>query len=107
LLILGSSPLWIVLYFFSDAGFPSQGQYISVALIAIFSGIIATSIFLYARSLCDTPQKLVLVDATQSGDVFFALLAEMIFFDIAFPNSIELLGIALTILGLIFLIKFK
>jgi hypothetical protein len=95
------------LYFFSDAGFPSQGQYISVALIAIFSGIIATSIFLYARSLCDTPQKLVLVDATQSGDVFFALLAEMIFFDIAFPNSIELLGIALTILGLIFLIKFK
>lgn len=107
LLILGSFPLWIVLYFFTDAGVPSQEQAISVALIAILSGIIATSIFLYARSLCDTPKKLVIVDSSQSGDVFFALFAEMIFLNVAFPNLIGLLGVALTILGLIFLIKFK
>lgn len=107
LLIIGSSPLWLVVYLISNPGVPSQGQCLTVALIAIFSGIIATSIFLYARSLCDKPQKLVLVDATQSGDVFFALGAEMIFFNIAFPNIIGLTGIVLTILGLIFLIKFK
>ena len=105
LLTLGSFPLWIVLYFFTDATVPSQGQYLSVGLIALLSGVIATSLFLYVRSLADTPSKLVVVDASQSGEVFFALLGEMIFIGIAFPNAIGIFGVLITILGLIALVK--
>lgn len=105
LLTLGSFPLWIILYFFTDATTPSQGQYISVALIALLSGVIATSLFLYARSLANTPSKLIAVDASQSGEVFFALLGEIIFLDAAFPNFIGIIGIFVTIIGLVLMVK--
>ena len=107
LLTLGSFPLWILLYFFTDATVPSSGQYISVAMIAFLSGVIATSLFLYARSHANTPSKLVAVDASQSGEVFFALLGEIIFLNAVFPNSIGILGIVITIIGLIALTKSK
>ena len=92
LLTLGSLPLWIVLYFLTDATTPTQEQYLNVAMISILSGVIATSLFLYARSHANTPSKLVIVDASQSGEVFFALLGEVIFLNVVFPNSIGLIG---------------
>ena len=107
LLTLGSFPLWIVLYFFTDALTPSSGQYISVAMIALLSGVIATSLFLYARSHANTSSKLVVVDASQSGEVFFALLGEIIFLGAVFPNAIGVFGIFITIIGLIALCKAK
>ena len=105
LLTLGSFPLWIVLYFFIDAAAPSNGQYISVALIALLSGVIATTLFLYVRSLANTPSKLIVVDASQSGEVFFALLGEIIFLNAAFPNFMGIIGILLTIVALILMVK--
>lgn len=105
LLTLGSFPLWIILYFFTDADIPSKGQYINVALIAFLSGVIATSLFLYARSLANTPSKLVAVDASQSGEVFFALLGEIVFLNAAFPNEIGIIGVLVTVSGLILLVK--
>lgn len=107
LLTLGSLPFWIVLYFITDPGVPSSGQYFNVALIAILSGIIASSLFLYARSLCDTPKKLLLVDSSQSGDVFFSLFGEILFLGAAFPNLIGVVGVIITVIGLLFLMKFK
>lgn len=107
LLTLGSFPLWIALYFLSDATTPSSGQLISVAMIALLSGIIATSLFLYARSKADTPQKLMAVDASQSAEVFFALIGEMLFLNMVFPNSIGIIGIVITIIGLIVLVRIK
>lgn len=107
LLTLGSFPLWIVLYFLTDTSTPNQGQFLSVALIALLSGVIATSLFLYARSHANTATKLVLVDASQSGEVFFALLGEIIFLNLAFPNILGLIGIFITILGLVILTKSK
>lgn len=105
LLTIGSFPLWILLYFTTDATVPSEGQYISVAMIAFLSGVIATSLFLYARAKANTPSKLVVVDASQSGEVFFALLGEMIFLNAVLPNSIGLIGLLVTIIGLIALVK--
>lgn len=107
LLTLGSFPLWLVLYFTTDAVAPSSGQYLSVALITIFSGVIATSLFLYARSKANTPEKLVAVDASQSAEVFFALLGEMIFLNVAFPNISGIVGIIITIIGLVVLVRIK
>ena len=105
LLTLGSFPLWIVLYFFTDATTPSSGQYFSVALISLLSGVIATSLFLYARSLADSSNKLIIVDSSQSGEVFFALLGEIIFLNGILPNSMGIVGILITILGLLLLVK--
>lgn len=70
---------------------PSSSQYINVGLITFLSGIIATSLFLYARSQADSSSKIVLVDACQSGEVVFALVGEIVFLNAVIPNAIELL----------------
>ena len=98
LLTLGSTPLWIILYIFLDVGVASVSQYYNVALIALFSGVIATTLFLYARSKANTPSKIMLVDASQSTEVFFALGAEMIFLNAHFPKQIGMFDIALFVL---------
>lgn len=107
LMTLGSFPLWIILYFVNDPAPPTQAQYINVAVIALFSGIIATSLFLYARSHANTSNKLIIIDATASVEVIFALFAEIIFLGLAFPNMLGLSGIMITILGLFILTKSK
>lgn len=104
LLTLGSAPLWIILSF-TPTSTPTLSQHIDVAMISFLSGIIASSIFLYARSKANTPAKLMAVDATQSGDVIFTLIAEMLFLGALFPNMIGVLGILITFLGLIILVK--
>lgn len=107
LLVLGSTPFWFILYFLSDPVAPNLSQYISVAIITIISGILATSLFLYARSQADTSSKLMLVDSTQSSQVIFALGGEMFFLNTPFPNIIGLTGIAITLIGLIAITKSK
>lgn len=106
LLTLGSTPLWIVLFFFVDAKLPSSGQITNVAVISLFSGVIATSLFLYARSKANTGTKLVIVDATQSGEVFFALGGEILFLQAVFPSGLGVVGIFVTLFGLLALVKF-
>lgn len=107
LLTVGSFPFWIILYFLSDTTAPSVSQYINVGMITLLSGVIATSLFLYARNHADTSSKIVLVDACQSSEVFFALVGEIIFLNAAIPNTIGIIGIALTIFGLLVLTKLK
>lgn len=107
LLILGSFPFWIVLYFLVDPSLPNSSQYIKVAVITILSGIIGTSLFLYARAHADNSNKLMLVDSTQSSQVFFALIGEIVFLNADYPNLIALLGISVTILGLIVITRSK
>lgn len=106
LLTIGSSLFWIILYFFTDAIAPSKEQIINVAYIAFFSGVIATSLFLYARSKASTVSQIVLVDATQAGEVFFSLSAEVLFLSLALPTFLGFSGILITIFGLFLLIKF-
>ena len=105
LLTLGSYPVWIALGLFVDIGVPSAGQFVSVAFVALLSGVIATSLFLYARNKANTPSKLMLVDATQSGEVVFALLGEIIFLGAVLPNLMGLFGIVITIISLIVIVK--
>jgi len=107
LLVLGSTPFWVVLYFLSDPVPPNTSQYISVAIITIISGILATSLFLYARSHATSSSTLMIVDSTQSSQVFFALSGEMIFLNASFPNTLGLIGIAITIIGLIAISRSK
>jgi len=106
LLTLGSSPLWFVLFVFLDVGTPSVSQLQNVAIISILSGVIATSLFLYVRNKADSASKIMIVDATISAEVIFTLLCEVLFLNAVMPSSLGLLGIAITIFALIFMVYF-
>lgn len=103
LLCLGSTPLWFVLYLILDLKSPSSSQIINVAYISLFSGVIASSLFLYARSKANSAKKIVLVDATQAGEVFFSLSAEVLFLGAVLPSFSGFTGIFITFLGLLLL----
>jgi len=53
LLSLGSLPFWALLYPFTSEPPPANSQFFNVALVALFSGVIATSLFLAARNSAD------------------------------------------------------
>jgi len=101
LLSLGSLPFWLVLSIFFEVGVPSYNQYICMIFVAIFSGITATSLFLYARSKANSPTTIALTDATQSGEVLFTLIVEIIIFGALIPTSIGIVGVLLVVLGLV------
>lgn len=101
LLTLGSIPFWILLLVWTNPPPPTSGQLLSTALVALLSGVIATTLFLYARHLCKQPYEIAAVDATQSMEVIFSLIGEIIFLRAALPGPLGITGVALTIFGLI------
>ena len=101
LLTMGSIPFWVCLVLFTSPPPPAAGQIISTAVVALCSGVIATTIFLYARHLCQQPFEIAAVDATQSMEVVFSLIGEVIFLHGVFPGGLGIAGIALTIIGLV------
>ncbi len=105
LLSVGTIPFWLLLYPFTDAVLPSQGQYLQVALVALFSGVIATSLFLSARNRADNASKLAAVDATQSSEVVFAMAGEVMFLQALLPNSLGLIGMFVACIGLIAFVR--
>jgi drug/metabolite transporter (DMT)-like permease len=107
LLSLGSVPFWLVIIGVGRPQPPSQGQIINTALVALFSGIIATSLFLLARNRSKKPSELAAVDATQSSEVIFAMAGEMILLGTPFPNMTAVAGILLVFTGLFFFIRFQ
>jgi len=107
LLSMGSIPFWVLLYLLTDPGIPCPGQWMNTALVALLSGVVATSLFLFARGRADTPAKLAAVDATQCSEVLFALGGEVVFLGAALPNSIGMAGIFITGLGLIAFARFS
>ena len=107
LLTLGSLPFWAGLLLFSSPPPPSTDQLLSTALVALLSGVIATTLFLYARHLSHQPYEVAAVDSTQSLEVVFSLIGEIIFLGGTLPGWIGLSGILLTILGLIAYISFQ
>jgi drug/metabolite transporter (DMT)-like permease len=100
LLTAGSLPFWLILLLVSSPPPPTSGQLLSTALVALLSGVIATTIFLYARHLAQQPYEIAAVDATQSMEVIFSLIGEIIFLRAALPGALGMAGVALTIIGL-------
>jgi drug/metabolite transporter (DMT)-like permease len=105
LLSVGSLPFWFLLYPFTSATLPAQGQLINVALVALFSGVIATSLFLSARNSADNASKLAAVDATQSSEVIFALAGEALLLQASLPNAMGLFGMFIACVGLIAFVR--
>jgi drug/metabolite transporter (DMT)-like permease len=102
LLSLGSLPLWVLLFIIVRPPSPLISQIYSAMLVALLSGILATGIFFYARSQANSSEELAAVDATQSSEVIFALLASLLIFNSTIHNAwLALLGIFTIIGGLI------
>jgi drug/metabolite transporter (DMT)-like permease len=107
LLSLGSVPFWVLLVAVNAPPLPSKGQMLNTALVALFSGIIATSLFLYARNKSQKASELAAVDATQSSEVVFALMGEIIFLGASFPSVLAVTGIIIVFEGLALFICFQ
>ncbi|MBD3108437.1 multidrug resistance efflux transporter family protein [Bacillus sp. AGMB 02131] len=100
---LASLPFWFLLsgYGYFTVGLPTVEQSFQAFLVAISSGVIATVLFFKATDLVSGDmQKLASVEATQSIEVLFALLGEMIFLSIAVPSALSWLGIVVVIAGM-------
>ncbi|WP_319543434.1 multidrug resistance efflux transporter family protein [uncultured Pseudodesulfovibrio sp.] len=100
LLTFGSLPLWVILIAVTMPPLPSTGQVTQTALVALCSGVIATSLFLYARYHARNTAELAAADCTQSMEVVFSLAGEALLLGHVVPGSLGWTGIALTMLGL-------
>lgn len=107
LLSIGSLPLWLILIAIIQPQAPSNLQLINTSLVALFSGVLATSIFLYARNLAKDSNEIAAVDATQASEVVFALLGGMIFLGNTSLNLLSIVGLFFIILGLFLFTKYQ
>ncbi|QCJ43023.1 multidrug resistance efflux transporter family protein [Bacillus sp. S3] len=101
---IASLPFWIVLsiYGLIDSGPPSFGQTVQSALVAITSGVIATILFFHATDLVrGDMQKLAAVEATQSMEVLFAVIGELLLLNSLMPSALSWSGMALIMAGMI------
>lgn len=100
---LCSIPFWAVcgIAAFLHSGAPAPQQCIQSALVALFSGVVATVLFFRATDLVKTdPRKLAIIEATQCGEVIFTLLLGVLLLKDAVPGGISLLGILLILAGM-------
>ncbi len=100
---LASLPLWIVLATIGGitVGAPSTDQLVQSLIIAISSGVIATLLFFFATELVkDDTGKLAAVESTQSTQLIFAIVGEMLFLSIALPSTLSLIGIVFVVIGM-------
>jgi drug/metabolite transporter (DMT)-like permease len=100
LLTLGSLPFWAALVLVFRPRPPSGAQLGQTALVALFSGVLATTLFLRARHRARDAYELAAVDATQASEVIFAVAGELVFLHGAPPGFKGSAGIALAVCGL-------
>ena len=101
LMTVGSLPFWLILGLIIHPSLPSASQTFNTLLVALLSGVIATSVFLYARGQAKTSKEVASVDATQASEVIFALIGGIILLATPLPSVVGVIGIVLIILGLI------
>ena len=101
LMTMGSIPFWVLLLVIVAPPPPIKNQLISTGIVAISSGIIATSIFYKARNASKSPYIISAVDATQSGEVIFSLAGEILLLNGALPNLTGGIGIIIILVGII------
>lgn len=101
LMTLGSFPFWLLLGVLLHPDLPSMAQTFNTFLVALCSGVIATSLFLYARGHAHTSQEVAGVDATQASEVIFALIGGVLLLGTPLPSLLGWIGIALIVLGLV------
>ncbi|MFW5489231.1 MAG: multidrug resistance efflux transporter family protein [Desulfovibrio sp.] len=105
LMSLGSVPLWGVLIAVTAPPAPSPGQLVNTFLVALLSGVAATSLFLYARNMARTAAQISAVDCTQSMEVIFSLAGETVLLNGLLPGPLGWAGLGLTMAGLMLYLR--
>lgn len=103
-MLLCSSPFWIIVSIIAmiTGGVPTSGQLIQSVGVALFSGIIATTLFFNATDIVkDNPKHLAIIEATQCGEVVFTLIGGIIILKDSIPGVWGFLGIILIVVGMI------
>ncbi|MFJ7737239.1 multidrug resistance efflux transporter family protein [Lysinibacillus sp. NPDC097287] len=101
---IASMPAWIVMaiYALATVGLPSMNQVLQCLLVGISSGVIATILFFIATDrVRDHQGKLAAVEATQSTEIIFVIIGEVLLLGIAFPDPIALAGLGVIIVGML------
>ncbi|WP_332695796.1 DMT family transporter [Halalkalibacter lacteus] len=101
---VASMPFWIVIGVigFKTVGSPSTDQIVQSFIVAICSGVIATTLFFIATDRVRLYQgKLAAVEATQSTQVLFVLIGEMLLFSAPLPSGLAVLGLSLIVIGML------
>ncbi|WP_024615343.1 multidrug resistance efflux transporter family protein [Clostridium sp. Ade.TY] len=101
---LCSLPFWLILSLvaYKNVGLPSTNQMFQSFSVAIFSGVIATILFFKATNMVKHNfNQLAVIEATQSAEVLFTIIGEVIILNGAIPSFNGLIGLALIILGMI------
>ncbi len=104
-MLIASLPFWLLLSgyeLFVNHTLPVSSQYTQTFIVAISSGVVATALFFLATDKVRKDEKsLAMVEATQSTEVLFALLGEILILNAALPDEYSLVGIALIIVGMV------
>ncbi|MCP3740683.1 multidrug resistance efflux transporter family protein [Rossellomorea sp. BNER] len=101
---LASLPFWLILsvYGFIEVGIPSSEQISQSFIVAICSGIIATTLFFVATDRVRHHQgKLASVEATQSTQVLFVIIGEVFLFSSPLPSGLAWAGLLIIVLGML------
>ncbi|SEG51916.1 multidrug resistance efflux transporter family protein [Paenibacillus sp. UNC499MF] len=101
---LASLPFWLLLagWAYASAGLPSTEQTFQSLIVALSSGVIATILFFRATDMVrEDVSKLAAVEATQSGEVLFALAGEVLLLSADLPSALSWLGIGIIVAGMV------
>lgn len=101
---IASMPFWVLLsvYGVSINRLPNESQFYQTLIVAICSGVVATVLFFKATDRVHKDEKtLASVEATQSTEVLFALVGELVILKVHLPDTYSTLGIVLVITGMI------
>lgn len=101
---IASMPFWLVLavYAYAADGLPGSSQMGQSVIIALSSGVLATGLFFHATDqVKDDMSRLAAVEATQSVEVVFAVLGEVLLLGVPLPAPLSWLGLALVVGGML------
>lgn len=102
---LCSLPFWFIIAAagFVTAGPPPAGQVFQAFLVALFSGLLATTLFFGATlKVRSQPHWLALVESTQCGEVVFTLLGGVFILKNPWPGFLGWVGLILIVGGMVF-----
>lgn len=101
---LSTIPIWLIVAArgYMTVGAPTQEQILQTFIVAISSGVIATTLFFIATDMVrGSQEKLAAVEATQSTQVLFVLSGEVLLLSTPLPNGIGMLGLFIIMVGML------
>ncbi|MFB4166012.1 multidrug resistance efflux transporter family protein [Alteribacillus sp. JSM 102045] len=101
---LASLPFWLMICIFGwiKSGGPSTSQLLQSFIVAICSGVAATTLFFIATDrVRENQSKLAAVEATQSTQVLFVIIGEILLLSAPLPNSVASIGLIVIITGML------